>query len=89
MIEKDLFQHVNVGLGLFQNDRLAALRENSTAWIGLQLRRTAQNNFPTSSARSDAFRRANGMGVAARRNARVWPRGHLIASMERQPCIFT
>ena len=48
MIEKDLFRHVNVGigLGLFQNDRLAALRENSTAWIGLQLRQDSPEQFP-------------------------------------------
>ena len=34
--------------------RLAALRENSTAWIGLQLRRTVQSDSPTSPARFDA-----------------------------------
>ena len=57
MNEKDLFRHVNVGLGLFQNNRLATLRKNSTAWIGLQLRRTAQNNSPTFPARSCVFGR--------------------------------
>ena len=34
---------------------------------------------------SCAFGRADGKVSAARRNARVRPRGHLIASMERQP----
>ena len=61
------------------------LRENWTSWIGLQVPRTVWNNVTTSPARLGAFRRANGKVSAARRGARVGPRGHLIASMERQP----
>ena len=68
-----------------RNECMTALRENWTSWIGLQVPRTVWNNVTTMSprvlARLDAFRRANGKVSAARRNARVRPRGHLIASM--------
>ena len=50
---------------------LAAWRENWTAWIGLQLRRTVQNNVTTSPVRSCVFGRANEKGSAARQSVRV------------------